>query len=62
MAKQRKLFTKKQMTKNSKTEMAYKTVKTSLQREEGRASWDHIENLIEVGEDDSGVPRKVCLC
>ena len=54
MAKQRKLFAKKQMTKNSKTEKAYKT---SLQREEGRASWDHIENLIEVGEDDSGVPR-----
>ena len=57
-SKQKKLVTKKKKTKSVKTERAYRAVKAAAQREERKAYWDYINNLIEVGEDDRETPKK----
>ena len=56
--KQKKLFTKKKKTKSSKTERAYRTAKAAAQREERKAYWNYVDNLIEVGDDDGNTPKQ----
>ena len=58
LAKQKKLFTKKKKTKNSKTERAYRAAKAAAQREERKAYWHYVDNLIEVGDDDGNMPKQ----
>ena len=57
LAKQEKLFTKKKKTKSSKTERAYRAAKAAAQREERKAYWHYVDNLIEVGDVDGNVPK-----
>ena len=57
LAKQEKLFTKKKKTKSSKTERAYRAAKAAAQREERKAYWHYVDNLIEVGDVDGNIPK-----
>ena len=57
-SKQKKLFSKKKKTKSGKTERAYRAVKAAAQREERKAYWNYIDNLIEVGDDDGKTPKQ----
>ena len=49
---------KKKKTKSGKTERAYRAVKAAAQREERKAYWNYIDNLIEVGDDDGKTPKQ----
>ena len=49
---------KKKKTKSGKTEQAYRAVKAAAQREERKAYWNYIDNLIEVGDDDGKTPKQ----
>ena len=57
-SKQKKFFSKKKKTKSGKTERAYRAVKAAAQREERKAYWNYIANLIEVGDDDWKTPKQ----